>query len=63
MSRDNVSGDNVSGDKEKPLAPVRDEERERRVQELDRALSDEEEREKARRPGGPDEPEGGSPPG
>lgn len=53
----------MTGDKEKPLAPVPDEERERRVQELDRALSDEEEREKARRPGGPDEAEEGSPPG
>lgn len=53
----------MTGDKEKPLAPVPDEERERRLQELDRALSDEEEREKGRRPLGPDEPDGGSPPG
>ena len=58
-----MSRDNVSGDKEKPLAPVPDEERERRVQELDRRLSGEEEREKARRPGDPDEPEEDLPPG
>lgn len=49
-------------DKEKPLAPVPDEERERRVQELDRRLSDEEEREKARRPTEPDDT-GEHPPG
>lgn len=60
-----MSRDNVSGDKEKPLAPVPDEERERRVQELDRALSDEEEREKARlpiEPEGPDDPDEERPP-
>lgn len=41
----------MSAEKDKPLAPVPDEERERRVTELDRELSGEEAREQAREPG------------
>lgn len=56
----------MSPDKEKPLAPVPEDERERRVQELDRRLSEDEEREKARRPTGSqdrEEPNEEHPPG
>jgi hypothetical protein len=41
----------MTADKDKPLAPVPDDERERRVTELDRELSGEEAREQAREPG------------